>query len=93
VSDHGQSPGVWGSPQDVNTAIAALREAVESGVNHIHTSDFYGPYVTNQLVKQTLRPYARDLVIAIQVALVEVQTNPGFTLFPARSWWMPSLPT
>ena len=43
-------PGVWGPPRDVNTAIAVLREAVESGVNHIDTSDYYGPHVTNQLL-------------------------------------------
>jgi pyridoxine 4-dehydrogenase len=50
-------PGVWGPPKDVNAAIAVLREAVESGVNHIDTSDYYGPYVTNQLIKQALHPY------------------------------------
>jgi pyridoxine 4-dehydrogenase len=60
-------PGVWGPPRDVNTAIAVLREAVESGVNHIDTSDFYGPHVTNQLIKQALYPYARDLVIVTKV--------------------------
>ena len=56
-------PGVWGPPNDVNTAIAVLRGAVESGVNHIDTSDFYGPHVTNQIIKQALHPYAKDLVI------------------------------
>ena len=45
-------PGVWGPPRDVNAAIAVLREAVGSGVNHIDTSDFYGPHVINQLIKQ-----------------------------------------
>ena len=60
-------PGVWGPPRDVNTAIAVLREAVESGVNHIDTSDFYGPHVNNQLIKQALYPYARDLVIVTKV--------------------------
>ena len=49
-------PGVWGPPKDVNTAIAVLREAVESGVNHIETSDYYGPHVSNQLIKQALYP-------------------------------------
>jgi pyridoxine 4-dehydrogenase len=57
-------PGVWGPPKDVNTAIAVLREAVESGGNHIDTSDYYGPHVTNQLIKQALHPYAKDLVMA-----------------------------
>jgi len=61
-------PGVWGPPQDVNTATAVLREAVESGVNHIDTSDFYGPHVTNQLIKQALYPYAKDLVIVTKVS-------------------------
>jgi aryl-alcohol dehydrogenase-like predicted oxidoreductase len=60
-------PGVWGPPRDVNAAIAVLREAVESGVNHIDTSDFYGPHVTNQLIKQALYPYAKDLVIVTKV--------------------------
>jgi pyridoxine 4-dehydrogenase len=60
-------PGVWGPPKDVNAAIAVLREAVESGVNHIDTSDYYGPYVTNQLIKQALHPYAQDLVIVTKV--------------------------
>src|SRR5271163_1186494 len=60
-------PGVWGPPKDANAAIAVLREAVESGVNHIDTSDFYGPHVTNQLIKQALHPYAKDLVIVTKV--------------------------
>ncbi|MGB6774008.1 MAG: aldo/keto reductase family oxidoreductase [Terriglobales bacterium] len=60
-------PGIWGPPRDVNTAIAVLREAVESGVNHIDTSDFYGPHVTNQLIKQALHPYTKDLVIVTKV--------------------------
>jgi pyridoxine 4-dehydrogenase len=70
-------PGVWGPPKDVNTAIAVLREAVESGVNHIDTSDFYGPHVTNQLIKQALHPYAKDLVIVTKV---------GARRGPDRSW-------
>jgi pyridoxine 4-dehydrogenase len=60
-------PGVWGPPRDVNTAIAVLREAVEAGVNHIDTSDFYGPHVTNQLIKQALLPYPDGLVIVTKV--------------------------
>ena len=47
---------VWGPPRDVDAAIAVLREAVTSGVNHIDTSDYYGPHVTNQLIKQALHP-------------------------------------
>jgi aryl-alcohol dehydrogenase-like predicted oxidoreductase len=58
---------VWGPPRDVAGAIAVLREAVASGVNHIDTSDFYGPHVTNQLIKQALHPYPDDLVIVTKV--------------------------
>lgn len=58
---------VWGPPQDVPGAITVLREAVASGVNHIDTSDFYGPHVTNQLIKQALHPYPDDLVIVTKV--------------------------
>ena len=70
-------PGVWGPPRDVNAAIAVLREAVESGVNHIDTSDYYGPHVTNQLIKQALYPYAKDLVIVTKV---------GARRGPDKSW-------
>ncbi len=58
---------VWGSPRDVPGAIAVLREVVAAGVNHIDTSDFYGPHVTNQLIKQALHPYPDDLVIVTKV--------------------------
>ncbi len=58
---------VWGPPRDVPAAIAVLREAIASGVNHIDTSDFYGPHVTNQIIKQALHPYPDDLVIATKV--------------------------
>src|SRR6266852_4948892 len=60
-------PGVWGLPGDVDLAIAVLREAIASGVNHIDTSDFYGPHVTNQIIKQALHPYPDDLVIVTNV--------------------------
>jgi pyridoxine 4-dehydrogenase len=60
-------PGVWGPPRDVDAAIAVLHEAVDSGVNHIDTSDFYGPHVTNQLIKQALHPYPEGLVIVTKV--------------------------
>jgi pyridoxine 4-dehydrogenase len=59
--------GVWGPPRDVDAAIAVLRKAVESGVNHIDTSDYYGPHVTNQLIKQALHPYTDGLVIVTKV--------------------------
>jgi pyridoxine 4-dehydrogenase len=58
---------VWGPPPDIRAAIAVLREAVASGVNHIDTSDFYGPHVTNQIIKQALHPYPDDLVIVTKV--------------------------
>jgi aryl-alcohol dehydrogenase-like predicted oxidoreductase len=60
-------PQVWGPPRDVNAAIAVLREAVAAGVNHIDTSDFYGPHVTNQIIKQALHPYPQGLVIVTKV--------------------------
>jgi pyridoxine 4-dehydrogenase len=60
-------PGVFGPPKDRNSAIAVLREAVESGVNHIDTSDFYGPHVTNQLIREALHPYPTDLVIVSKI--------------------------
>jgi len=60
-------PQVWGPPRDANAALAVLREAIESGVNHIDTSDFYGPHVTNQLIKQALHPYPDGLVIVTKV--------------------------
>jgi len=60
-------PQVWGPPRDLDTAIAVLQEAVASGVNHIDTSDFYGPHVTNQIIKQALRPYSDALVIVTKV--------------------------
>ena len=58
---------VWGPPQDIAGAIAVLREVVESGVNHIDTSDFYGPHITNQIIKQALHPYPAGLVIVTKV--------------------------
>src|SRR6202167_992766 len=58
---------VWGPPRDVPGAIAVLREAVSSGVTHIDTSDFYGPHVTNQIIKQALHPYPDDLTIVTKV--------------------------
>ena len=60
-------PGVFGPPKDRDAAIAVLREAVASGVNHIDTSDAYGPHVTNQLLRAALHPYPKDLVIVTKV--------------------------
>src|SRR3984885_2254581 len=60
-------PQVWGPPKDIDAAIAVLREAIEQGVNHIDTSDFYGPHVTNQIIKQALHPYPEGLVIVTKI--------------------------
>jgi len=60
-------PEVWGPPRDVNAAIEVLREAVATGVNHIDTSDYYGPHVTNQIIKKALHPYPAGLVIVTKV--------------------------
>lgn len=70
-------PGVWGLPRDPAEAIRVLREAVEAGVNHIDTSDYYGPHVTNQIIKQALHPYPKDLVIV---------TKLGGRRPPDKSW-------
>jgi pyridoxine 4-dehydrogenase len=70
-------PQVWGPPPDVDGAIAILREAVASGVNHIDTSDFYGPHVTNQIIKQAIHPYPDELVIVTKV---------GARRGPDKSW-------
>jgi pyridoxine 4-dehydrogenase len=60
-------PGVWGPPRDLNESIAVLREAVDFGVNHIDTSDYYGPHVTNQIIRQALHPYPDGLVIVTKL--------------------------
>jgi pyridoxine 4-dehydrogenase len=60
-------PEIWGPPLDVDAAIAVLREAIASGVNHIDTSDYYGPHVTNQIIKKALHPYPAGLVIVTKV--------------------------
>ncbi len=60
-------PQVWGPPRDMDAAVAVLREAVASGVNHIDTSDFYGPHVTNQIIKTALHPYPDGLVIVTKI--------------------------
>jgi aryl-alcohol dehydrogenase-like predicted oxidoreductase len=60
-------PQVWGPPRDREAAVAVLREAVAAGVNHIDTSDFYGPHVTNQIIRQALHPYPDELVIVTKL--------------------------
>lgn len=61
-------PHVFGPPKDHAAALAVLREAVASGVNHIDTSDFYGPYVTNQIIREALHPYPKDLTIVTKIS-------------------------
>ncbi len=63
-------PGVFGPPKDPKAAVAVLREALALGVNHIDTSDFYGPHVTNRLIREALHPYADDLTIVTKVGAV-----------------------
>ena len=70
-------PGVWGPPKDPDAAVAVLREAVASGVNHIDTSDYYGPHITNQIIRKALHPYPAGLVIV---------TKLGGRRPPDRSW-------
>jgi pyridoxine 4-dehydrogenase len=70
-------PGVWGPPKDPDGAVAVLREAVAAGVDHIDTSDFYGPHVTNQIIRQALHPYPGELVIV---------TKLGARRPPDKSW-------
>jgi aryl-alcohol dehydrogenase-like predicted oxidoreductase len=75
-------PGVFGPPKDRATAIAVLRAAIEAGVNHIDTSDFYGPHVTNQIIREALHPYPEDLAIVTKVGAVRGQDaswNPAMT--------------
>ena len=73
---------VWGPPRDVEGAIGVLREAVASGVNHIDTADFYGPHVTNQIIRKALFPYSGDLVIVTKVGARRGEDGswiPGFS--------------
>jgi aryl-alcohol dehydrogenase-like predicted oxidoreductase len=60
-------PGIWGPPKDPAAAVALLREAVATGVNHIDTSDFYGPHTTNQIIREALHPYPENLVIVTKL--------------------------
>ena len=75
-------PGVYGPPKDPEGALAVLREAVASGVDHIDTSDFYGPYVTNQLIREALHPYPANLVI---VTKLSARRGEGGSWLPAFS--------
>jgi pyridoxine 4-dehydrogenase len=75
-------PGVFGPPKDPEAALAVLREAVASGVNHIDTSDFYGPHVTNQLIRKALHPYGDELVIVTKIG---ARRGAGGSWLPAFS--------
>ena len=73
---------VFGPPKDRNAAVTVLREAVESGIDHIDTSDFYGPHITNQIIKEALSPYREDLTIVTKVGCVRGEDgswNPSFS--------------
>ena len=70
-------PGVYGPPKDHKAAVEVLREAIKAGVNHIDTSDFYGPHVTNQIIREALHPYPKGLVIV---------TKLGGRRPPDKSW-------
>jgi pyridoxine 4-dehydrogenase len=75
-------PGVFGPPKDHAAALAVLREAVAGGVNHIDTADFYGPHVTNHLIREALHPYPKDLVIVTKVGArrgADASWTPGFS--------------
>jgi pyridoxine 4-dehydrogenase len=75
-------PGVFGPPKDRGAALAVLREAVASGVNHIDTSDFYGPHITNQIIREALSPYREDLVIVTKIGAMRGEDgswNPAFS--------------
>jgi aryl-alcohol dehydrogenase-like predicted oxidoreductase len=74
-------PGVYGPPKDADAALAVLREAVAAGVNHIDTSDFYGPHVTNQIIKKALHPYPPGLVIVTKLGARR----------PADGSWQPAI--
>ena len=74
-------PGVYGPPKNTETAVAVLREAVATGVNHIDTSDFYGPHITNQLIREALHPYPAGLVIVTKLGARR----------PADKSWQPAI--
>ena len=74
-------PGVFGPPRDREAAVAVLREAVASGVDHIDTSDFYGPHVTNQIIREALAPYPKDLAIVTKIGARRSDTGAWLPAF------------
>jgi pyridoxine 4-dehydrogenase len=77
-------PGVFGPPRDRDAAIAVLREAVASGVDHIDTSDYYGPHVTNELIREALHPYSDDLVIVTKIGARRGEDKSWLPWFSAK---------
>lgn len=78
-------PGVFGPPKDREGALAVLREAVASGVNHIDTSDFYGPHTTNQLIREALHPYKDDLVLITKIGAIRDDKGGWLPAFSAEA--------
>ncbi|EMN1929312.1 aldo/keto reductase family oxidoreductase [Burkholderia ambifaria] len=78
-------PGVFGPPKDRDAALAVLREAVEAGVDHIDTSDFYGPHVTNQLIREALHPYRDDLLIVTKIGATRGDDGSWLPAFSAQA--------
>ncbi|GLU31540.1 aldo/keto reductase family oxidoreductase [Trinickia caryophylli] len=78
-------PGVFGPPKDRDAALAVLREAVASGVDHIDTSDFYGPRVTNELIREALHPYRDDLVIVTKIGAARGEDGSWLPAFSAQA--------
>jgi pyridoxine 4-dehydrogenase len=74
-------PGVWGPPKDQDAAVTVLRDAVANGVNHIDTSDYYGPHVTNQIIRRALHPYPAGMVIVTKLGARR----------PADRSWQPAI--
>ncbi|AOJ91034.1 MULTISPECIES: aldo/keto reductase family oxidoreductase [unclassified Burkholderia] len=78
-------PGVFGPPRDRDAALAVLREAVASGVDHIDTSDFYGPHVTNRLIREALHPYRDDLLIVTKIGARRGEDGSWLPAFSAEA--------
>lgn len=78
-------PGVFGPPRDRHVALTVLREAISLGVNHIDTSDFYGPHVTNQIIREALHPYPDDLAIVTKIGARRGKMRRGCPLSRLRN--------
>jgi pyridoxine 4-dehydrogenase len=80
-------PGVFGPPKDPQAALAVLRKAIALGVNHIDTSDFYGPHITNQLIREALHPYPAELVIATKIGARRDNKGAWLPAFSENALW------